>query len=748
MTQTNLPRWILAALCSFVAVLCGWAATVLPWHAWTTFAIITTAVGATHAVTALLAWIGSAARARAWRVQSLVSLTYLGYLTWNLVTSASTIAALYGGLGRGVAVALGLVWCIAAFVTIPLAAWGLALTGGLPGRRRVVSGAIVALCGLGAGALHAQARAASVAVGEEVADRAQIEASIAAAIPAATRRGASPTGPRSLMTTAAARCAKPPAEVPVSIIVTWLHTVEGETTVEHDCLQAESLAPAQAALKARLEGNAAAGPIAVDVVTATDPLEHVAPVVDGLLLRAGLDGVCQGNHCLVPWQLLALDAFNVSKPIPVIPELRFGFDPRQLRRAMGHEPTPDVEGLVRIETASFVADAQGRLHALHRLREAGPPLDAANLRAGKVAAERYILAAQGDDGRFEYRLDPFIGKVSFAGFSLARQAGTTLVVCELAEDRARAREVATAALEMLVSTQRRHDDLAMLFYPAEKAVKMIGLGDTALATIALLSCRDLVGDRFDADIDRMTRFLLAMQRADGGFFPRFDLGAGAPEPGPDPLYAVGQAVFALSLLEATVAETTPRAVEFVDHATVRAAVELAMTYTATDYWSNFGADFFFMEENWHCLAARASLGHHRHDGYEQFCLDYVRYKARLIFDEHDGVAPEFVGGYGVGNVLLPHNTGSAGFGEAMSAALAIATARGLSLPEYEDGLRRALTFLLHQQWDEVNTFATSGPHPVAGGFSEHMGSPHIRIDYVQHAMAAMGHGGRVLGLLE
>jgi hypothetical protein len=37
---------------------------------------------------------------------------------------------------------------------------------------------------------------------------------------------------------------------------------------------------------------------------------------------------------------------------------------------------------------------------------------------------------------------------------------------------------------------------------------------------------------------------------------------------------------------------------------------------------------------------------------------------------------------------------------------------------------------------------------VAGGFSENMGSPHIRIDYVQHAMAAMGHGGRVLGLLE
>src|SRR5687768_1295465 len=117
MPQTSLPRWTLAVLCTFVAALCGWAATVLPWSSW-----------------ALLALVGSDLRGKAWRIQSLVAFVYLGWLTWNLVTSASTIAALYGGLGRGVAVALGLVWCLAAFVTIPLGAWGLAVTGGLPGR--------------------------------------------------------------------------------------------------------------------------------------------------------------------------------------------------------------------------------------------------------------------------------------------------------------------------------------------------------------------------------------------------------------------------------------------------------------------------------------------------------------------------------------------------------------------------------------------------------------------------------------
>jgi hypothetical protein len=746
MTPTTIPRWTLAALCTFVAALGTWAATVLPWRSWTTFAIVTTAFAAAHGTTALLAWFGRPARAAAWRVQSLVALVYLGYLTWNLVTAASTIAALYGGLGRGVAVSLGLVWCIAAFVTVPLSAWGIACTGGLPSRRRVVAGSSVAAFALAWGVVQARAEAPATAIGPEVADRAAIASALAAAIP--TRRGEAPAERVSLMTTAAAHCNKPPGEIAASIVVTWVHAVDGDSAVEHDCLQGPTLAAAAERLRERLAGNAAPGPIAIDVILSTDPLGHVAPVVDGLLLRPGLDGVCQGGRCLMPWQLLALDAFAVSKPIPVVPELRFGFDPRQLRRAMALPTTPEIEGLVRIETASFVADATGQLHALHRLREDGPPLDAANLHAGKLAAERYILSAQGEDGRFEYRLDPFVGKVTYEGFSLARQAGTTLVVCELAEDRKRAREVATAALKMLVSTQRRHGEIAALFYPAGKSVKKIGLGDTALATIALLSCRDLVGDRFDEDIDRMTRFLLAMQRPDGGFHPRFDLTAGAPEPGPDPLYAVGQAVFALSLLEAVVGAPGAPNDRFAAHETVRAAVDIAMQYTATDYWSNFAEDFFFMEENWHCLAARASLGHHRHDGYERFCLDYVRYKARLILDEGDEVAPDLVGGYGFGNVLLPHNTGSAGFGEAMSAALSIASARGEAMPEHEAALRRALGFLLHHQWDETNTFATSGPHPVAGGFSENMGSPHIRIDYVQHAMAAMGHGGRVLGLLE
>jgi hypothetical protein len=744
-SKGSLPRWSLAFLCGLFAAIFLWAAAMLPWRDWTLFSIVTTAVGAMHGLTCVLALVGHAARGKAWRVQAVVSLTYLGYLTYNLATASSYIAELYGGLGRGVAAALGLVWVIALALTVPLSAWGLAVTGGVRLTSKGKGGAAAAVVLLVVGVWRStEAAAAEAALDPDV----DVASALASAVPVLDEMPVG-MGSATLMTAEAAVCPEPPQPGRVTIVATFLSGRVAKGPVVR-CVQAPELAGATEQLRAVLQDEAVRGRIKLDVVTATAELAHVVPVVDAMTVRPSLDGVCEGNRCLMPWQMVALELFNSTKPIPVIPDLRFGIDPVLLRRLLappgksGLIPT-GLDGLTRIETASFVTDADGELHRLLRLRTEGPELTAENLDAAVLGAENYILSAQGPDGRFEYNLSPFTGIVSYRGFSLARQAGTTLVVCELSRDRVRARRVATAALGMLASTQRHHGELSMLAYPPEKPVDEIGLGDTALSSIAFLSCRDLVGDRFDDAIDSMTRFLLAMQRPDGSFYPAFDVEAGQPVPGPDPLYAVGQAVFALTLLEKLTAQEQGR---FAEHERIRAAVEAAMDYTANDYWNGFATDFFFMEENWHCLAARASLRHHRHEGYEQFCLDYVTYKMRLILDENDRVDPDLVGGYGFGNVLLPHNTGSAGFGEAGSAAWAIKQVRGEDSTALERSLELVLRFLLHHQWNDVSCFACSAAHPVAGGFSEHMASPVIRIDYVQHAMAGMGHTGRMLGWID
>jgi hypothetical protein len=749
-----LPRWWPALLSGLVAAFFGWGATVLPWRDFTPFATITIAVAISHAAHAGLALFGHPLRRRMWRIQSLVALSFLGYVTWNLLSASTYIAALYGGLGKGVAAGLAGAWCVVAFLVLPLSAWGLAATGGLRWDRRSQGGTVAALLLVGVGLWRAASLpTAQAALDPASTDTTALAPAVAAALPDPAGQPAAPADAPSLMVREAVVCEAPPGAGRVTVLATSLVSVAPtRAEARSRCVQAPTLSEALDRLGAELREHALRGPIAVDVVTGTQALASVVPVVDAMLLRPGLDGVCEGARCLAPWQLLALDQFNSFTPIPVIPDLRFGFEPVALRKALAWPDRPErlstrVEGLHRIETQSFVLDAAGELHRLHRMRRDKPPLDAGQLRAAVEAAERYILAAQGEDGRFEYKADPFTGRVTYQGFALARQAGTTLVVCELARDDERAREVARKALAMLVSTMQTHGDMGMLVYPRGKQVERVGLGATALSSIALLACRERVGDEFDEAIGRMTRFLLHMQREDGGFHPEIDMATGEPVPGPDPLYAVGQAVFALTLLERLTTEhDLPH---LPPPGPTRAAVEAAMTYTAKDYWANFARDFFFMEENWHCLAARASLGHHRHDAYERFCIDYTQYKRRLILAEGDGVAADLVGGYGFGNVLIPHNTGSSGFGEAMSAAIALRRARGEDTTDDEADMRRALQFLVRNQWDEVSCFAcASQPHAMVGAFSEHMGSPEIRIDFVQHAMAGLGHGGRMLGLLD
>lgn len=739
-----------------VAAVLGWGAVMLPWASWTVFAVITTVVAVVHGLTAALALLGHPLRVAMWRAQAWASLTYLGYLTWNLVSSAYYVAVLYGGLGKGVAVALGLVWLIVVALTVPLSAWGLVASGGVRRTRGTAVGGVLGLVSV-LGGLASTRAAAAADPSAPVADhtRASLRDRLAEVVPEieSLPRGSTPNP--SLMTVLPAVCEHAPRSEEATVIATFLTAgVAGRPEVTTRCIQTSTLEEALARLADTLQTEALRGRIKIDVVKGVQPLAAVVPVVDSLLLRPGLDGVCEQGRCLAPWQLVATDQYTRNLPVPVIPDLRFGFSATAIRKLLA-EPTrrgpipAELDGLVRIETHSYVTDDAGVLHALVRMRQDGPELDAQSLARGLAGAERYILDAMGPDGRFAYRVQPFTGRISHSGFSLARQAGTTLVICELGRD-PRVVPVATSALRMLADTQIRVGDLAMLAYPKQRERERVGLGNTALASIAFLSCRDRVGNRFDEDIAAMARFLLAMQREDGSFYPEFGLRTGAPVPGPDPLYAVGQAVFALTLLEELTADPEGRGVtaDLPAHEEVREAVERAMEYVARDYWNVFVSDFFFMEENWHCLAARAALGHHRHDGYERFCLDYVRYKTRLILDETSEVDPDLVGGYGFGNVLLPHNTGSSGFGEAMAAAMAIQRARDESTAEGEAAMRRVLAFLLHHQWNDVACFACTQSLEIPGAFSEHMASPSIRIDYVQHAMAALGHGGRMLGLVE
>jgi hypothetical protein len=557
---------------------------------------------------------------------------------------------------------------------VPLAVWGL-----VRGWRRAGTAAVAAL-----------ALAAAGWTWQRAGTLAGVERPLAQQAPAGQAGPPEAHRPGRL---APASCERPPDQVATAFLTSPAAVA---------CVQAEGAE----ALRGRvLERAAALGrPLAVDEVVAVAPLGGLPlEVLDGLLVRPAVDGVCAGTRCLLPWQLVAADAFGAATPLASVPDLRFGVSRAALAARLGGPP------VLRFATRSTVLAADGTALALDRGRKTSPPPEAA------AAAERYVLASQQPDGKFAYTLDPFTGVASMRGYGVPRQAGTTLVLCELGSPAAAA--AARRSLEVLVAETSR-----------APATGVWRLGPTALALAALATCRPRVGAAFDGDIATLTDRLLAMARPDGRFHHRVDAASGAPLPGPDALYASGQAVLALALVEGQGGAPA-----------VRDAVERAMSYTARDYWPSLLRGFFFLEENWHCLAARAALPHHRHDGYERFCLEYVASKRRFLVP-----GGPHAGGLGFGNLVPPQATPTAGHAEALAAAIALRLARGEDAAAERADLRRALAFVVRHQWQGPECFACAAPDRVVGGVSESVAAPLIRIDYVQHAWAALGHGERVL----
>jgi hypothetical protein len=497
------------------------------------------------------------------------------------------------------------------------------------------------------------------------------------------------------------------------------------------CLQASEPSELEHALTRFLtEEVHVESPLALELVRAMQPIPRFHPLLDALALRPAADGLCGVRRCFAAFQLVAQDAFTRFRPLEAVRDASFGVALEELRAALGEGNV----SLSRIESESWII-SQGRARKLERLREPNAAPSPDRLAEAVRLAAMHILHAQQPDGSFRYLLDPYSGREEQRTGNLPRQAGTVYALCELAPP-ALALPAVERALGRLAQNEHARGALSALSDSLDSA----DLGASALPLVAFATCRAQLGERHDVLIGRLARFLLAMQRTDGSFHPEMELATATPRGAHEALYAAGQAVLGLVLVE-QLARTRPSAI-FPSADELAGAVQRAMDHYGRDYWPTPLRSLFYLEENWHCLAARAALGSHRHDAYERFCLDYVRFKRRLILEPAASVPLAFQGGYGLGPLFPPHSTPTAGYGEALAAAIAVARARGEPLEELRGVLRHVLSFLLRQQWQGASAFASA--RSALGAFSESVGSPPVRIDYVQHAMAALGHGARVL----
>lgn len=735
----GLPRWSLAALSGAHAAIFVWAAVVLPWRSWTALAVLSCLLAAAHLGTAVLAALAHRRLAFVWRATSVLSLAYLAYVGWGLLSSAWYVGSIYRGLGEGVAAVLGAVVGLVVLVTVPIAAWGIAATGGLRPSKLFGSALVlaVALAG-GRLLLHTSEARGAALPGDALVDevRAAIEADVDV-----DALGAPGGRKVALMLTSPAQCAAPPEGAEVTLIATYL--VKGERRVEpaSRCFQGTSARTVVDAFAAAVREEGLRGDIKLDLLRRAFTLPTSAPLVESLAFRPGIDGVCaQNGRCLMPWQLVALDAFVSHAPIPSVPDVRLGVAYDLLAQRLG--ATRDA--LVRVTTQSWLLSPEHGLVASGRVPSPDAEASEATVRAALDAAGKYIFFSQDKSGRFNYIVMPFTGQVINGDFSIARQAGTTLAACELAPADTWATRLAKRSLHLLAKHEQRYplgdEHGGVLRYKPRGNRER--LGPTALSLAAFITCRDRVGDVHDALIARLARTLLAAQRPDGSFHHFIDVASGRPPDAKGSIFVDGQAVFGLSLMETIAGEGGGK---FPARAVFTEATERAMTFFGSHYWDIPLEPFLYIEENWHCIAAAGSLGHHRHEAYERFCLDYVAMKSRIVHEPGSAVHPDFIGGYGFGNVVPPHNTATAGYGEALAAAIKIKRARGMDVTADAARMQLVMAFLVKNQWSERACYACSPKQRIVGAFSEHMASPRIRIDYVQHVWSALGHGAIALG---
>lgn len=210
----------------------------------------------------------------------------------------------------------------------------------------------------------------------------------------------------------------------------------------------------------------------------------------------------------------------------------------------------------------------------------GPGLD--TLRGAATDAVDWLATNQRDDGSFLYELDREGGDAS--RYNEVRHAGVLLSLYQ-----AGAVEVGDRGLDWVVARLR----------PVERGgtaltsdTSRASVGAAALLTAALVERRVLTHDRsHDALLHDLGRFLVAMQRDDGGFFVSVDSRTGALDTEGTSRYYPGEALWALARLESTFADEpwevpARKAATFI--ATRRDEVEHVTAPPLNDHWAAYG----------------------------------------------------------------------------------------------------------------------------------------------------------------
>ena len=336
--------------------------------------------------------------------------------------------------------------------------------------------------------------------------------------------------------------------------------------------------------------------------------------------------------------------------------------------------------------------------------ESCPPVTAPALQRGIGEGAAWLARGQRDDGRFLYGYFASRDEVS-SGYNTTRHAGVLDVLYRVGRVR-----TADAGLRYVLGNLITHEGWAAFARSGEDA----NVGANALLVVALMHRREATGEgRYDGLARRLSRFLLAQQRADGSILQYWSPDTRRSVPGVVGKFSTGEAFYALALMRGAFPEEgweRPAHLVAGYLATRRDAAE-GHAVRQADHWAAYG------------LAALAPAGLTEVEaGYGRFLAGYFGFLVRLESQR-------------VGQPLNPFSESGASLGTVGEATAALGRLAAVDprLADLRDDLGERSACLAGILLDRQ--VAPSSPNPRARG--AWFADGYTQMDDQQHAVAAL-----------
>ena len=518
----------------------------------------------------------------------------------------------------------------------------------------------------------------------------------------------------------AARAYAPPG--PIVVIAWYSHTEFAREVVSGPLIAAVARAGRTLREHPYLEPLVAEGRVrfSIEIGLGEGPLTmasprpfSLVPLVEGLHARVG------ARHAYVtPLELLADDAYQGTIPTGT-PDFLLGIDfpaaSARLVAALGRPLARHIEA----GTITRVAFA----HLAEAPYPSSERVSIAALRRAANEAGDFLIRFQDAEGVYTYMYDPLTGRMSDAGWNLARHAGTTYFMAQLARmtGRADARASALAGLGYITRTRLRTCGA-----PHRICVTNDDTAEVGPAALLAIACAELLRGGHDAAVERtlrgLTAFLRAQQRPDGELMHVFDRTRDRPVDVQYPYFS-GEAALALVVAYDVLADARDLDVA---KRLLRGIVET---------WRFPFSEYYYGEEHWTCIAAGEARASIIDPVLVDFCRGWLEYSDRLQYRRGETRWP-IEGAYGVGPLFLPNLTPVGSRTEAFVATYQLLEARGEDTTLARAHVTRSLGALLRYRFAPGPVEVLSDPPTSRGAVPGNPSRLGVRNDYVQHAGSA------------